>query len=122
MLKNLNTELTNPSRVVVLGGNGFIGNAILINFEQRGIPVESIGRPNFDLLTHQADQKLATFLRPDDTLVFVSAKAPCRNTGGLIENLQMAQAVISALKQQKIRHLIYISSDAVYRDSACFRI
>lgn len=117
MLKNLNTELTNPSRVVVLGGNGFIGNAILTNFEQRGVPAESIGRPNFDLLTHQADQKLATFLRPDDTLVFVSAKAPCRNTGGLIENLQMAQAVISALKQQKIRHLIYISSDAVYRDS-----
>ena len=117
MLKNLNTELTNPSRVVVLGGNGFIGNAILTNFEQRGVRAESIGRPIFDLLTPQADQKLATFLRPDDTLVFVSAKAPCRNTDGLIENLQMAQTVIAALKQQKISHLIYISSDAVYRDS-----
>jgi UDP-glucose 4-epimerase len=117
MLKNLNTELTNPSRVVVLGGSGFIGKAILTNFEQRGVPAESIGRPNFDLLTPQADQELAAFLRSDDTLVFVSAKAPCRNTVELIENLQMAQAVILALKQKKISHLIYISSDAVYRDS-----
>jgi UDP-glucose 4-epimerase len=117
MLENLNTESTKPSRVVVLGGNGFIGNAILTNLEQRGILTESIGRPNFDLLSADADHKIAAFLRPDDTLVFVSAKAPCKNTYDLIENLQMAQAVIAALKLQKINHLIYISSDAVYRDS-----
>jgi UDPglucose 6-dehydrogenase len=117
MLKNLNASATNPSRVVVLGGGGFIGNAIFSRFEKSGIAVETLGRQNFDLLSAEADQKLATFLLPDDTLVFVSAKAPCRNTAGLIENLQMAHAVIAALKQQKISHLIYISSDAVYRDS-----
>jgi len=117
MLNNLHASEINPSRVVVLGGGGFIGKTILSCFDKSGITVESLGRPNFDLLTTKADQKLATFLRPDDTLVFVSAKAPCRNTVGLIENLQMAQSVIAALKLQKIRHLIYISSDAVYRDS-----
>lgn len=117
MLNNLHVSAINPSRVVVLGGGGFIGSAIQSRFEKSGILVESIGRLNFDLLSTEVDQKLATYLRPDDTLVFVSAKAPCRNIAGLIENLQMAQAVITALKQQKISHLIYISSDAVYRDS-----
>lgn len=117
MLANINTSSINPSRVVVLGGNGFIGNAILSRFQESGIEVEGLGRPHFDLLVPQAEQKLANFLRPDDTLVFVSAKAPCRNTASLIENLQMAQVVIAALKLQKISHLIYISSDAVYRDS-----
>jgi len=117
MLKNLNASAINPSRVVVLGGGGFIGGAIFSHFEKSGIAVEALGRPNFDLLSAAADQKLANFLRPDDTLVFVSAKAPCRNTDGLIENLQMAKTVIAALKLQKISHLIYISSDAVYRDS-----
>jgi UDP-glucose 4-epimerase len=117
MLNNLHASAINPSRVVVLGGGGFIGSAVQSRFKKDGIVVESIGRPNFDLLIQGIDQKLANFLRPDDTLVFVSAKAPCRNTGGLIENLQMAQAVIAALKQQKISHLIYISSDAVYQDS-----
>jgi nucleoside-diphosphate-sugar epimerase len=117
MLNNLHASAINPSRVVVLGGGGFIGSAVQSRFKKDGIVVESIGRPNFDLLIQGIDQKLANFLRPDDTLVFVSAKVPCRNTGGLIENLQMAQAVIAALKQQKISHLIYISSDAVYRDS-----
>jgi nucleoside-diphosphate-sugar epimerase len=117
MLNNLHVSAINPSRVVVLGGGGFIGSAIQSRFEKSGILVESIGRLNFDLLSTEVDQKLASFLRPDDTLVFVSAKAPCRNTAGLIENLQMAQSVIAALKLQKICHLIYISSDAVYRDS-----
>ena len=117
MLNNFHASAINPSRVVVLGGGGFIGSAVQSRFKKDGIVVESIGRPNFDLLIQGVDQKLANFLQPDDTLVFVSAKAPCRNTGGLIENLQMAQAVIAALKQQKISHLIYISSDAVYQDS-----
>lgn len=117
MLTNINSLPINPSRVIVLGGNGFIGNAILSRFQESGIEVEGLGRPNFDLLAPQADQKLANFLRTDDVLIFVSAKAPCRNTVSLIENLQMAQVVIAALKLQKINHLIYISSDAVYRDS-----
>jgi nucleoside-diphosphate-sugar epimerase len=113
----MNASLTNPSRVVVLGGSGFIGNATLSRFQECGIEVVSLGRPNFDLLAPQAEQKLANYLRPDDVLVFVSAKAPCRSTADLIENLQMAKVVIAALKLQKISHLIYISSDAVYLDS-----
>jgi UDP-glucose 4-epimerase len=117
MLKNLNDKSVNPSRVIVLGGNGFIGNSIFSHFEKSGIPTKSLGRSNFDLLSPGVDQKLANFLRPDDTLVFVSAKAPCRNTAGLIENLRIVQVVIAALKLQKISHLIYISSDAVYSDS-----
>jgi len=117
MFLNLNIKSLNPSRVVVLGGSGFIGTAICSRFQKNNISVESLGRPAFDLLGTEADQKLGSFLRPNDTLVFVSAKAPCRNTAGLIENLQMAQVVIAALKLKKISHLIYISSDAVYRDS-----
>jgi len=117
MLNNLHISAINPSRVVVLGGGGFIGNAIVTRFKKSGIVTETLGRSNIDLLSTKADQKLATFLRPDDTLVFASAKAPCKNTFALIENLQMAKTVIDALTLQKINHLIYISSDAVYRDS-----
>jgi nucleoside-diphosphate-sugar epimerase len=117
MFNNLNVSAIKPSRVVVLGGGGFIGNAIQSRFEKSSVEVESLGRSNFDLLIPNAEQKLSTFLRSDDVLVFVSAKAPCRNIVDLIENLQMAQTVIAALKLQKISHLIYISSDAVYRDS-----
>jgi len=117
MLKNMSLLSINPSRVVVLGGGGFIGGAIKKRFVKGGVIVESIGRPTFDLLAVEAEKKLVEFLRPDDTLIFVAAKAPCRNITGLIENLRMADVVISALKSRKIKHLIYISSDAVYRDS-----
>jgi len=117
MLNNLHVSAINPRRVVVLGGGGFIGSAIVTRFKKSGIVTETLGRSNIDLLSSKADQKLATFLRPEDTLVFASAKAPCKNTSALIENLQMAKTVIDALTLQKISHLIYISSDAVYRDS-----
>jgi len=110
-------ESMNPGRVVVLGGGGFIGSAILSRLKKSGFPLECVGQQNCNLLAPQAEKKLASLLRSDDTLIFVSAKAPCRTTAGLIENLQMAQTVIAALKLQKINHLIYISSDAVYRDS-----
>lgn len=117
MLKNTSVSAIDPSRVVVLGGGGFIGGAIKNRFVMGGVFVESIGRATFDLLAVETEIKLVEYLRPDDTLIFVAAKAPCRNITGLIENLRMTEVVISALKSQKIKHLIYISSDAVYRDS-----
>jgi UDP-glucose 4-epimerase len=117
MLKNLNKKSILPERAIVLGGHGFIGSAIHNNLIQNHIPVKSIGRSDFDLLDEHSDQKLASILKSGDVLIFVSAKAPCRNIDDLIGNLQMAKVVISALKLQSIDHLIYISSDAVYQDS-----
>ena len=56
-------------------------------------------------------------MRADDVLIFTSAKAPCKDVEMLQENIQMAKAVGQALSLQSVSHLIYISSDAVYKDS-----
>jgi nucleoside-diphosphate-sugar epimerase len=50
--------------------------------------------------------------------VFASAKAPCKDLGMLRENLAMAEAVCAALRERPVAHLVYLSSDAVYKDSA----
>jgi nucleoside-diphosphate-sugar epimerase len=71
-----------------------------------------------DLLAPEAAQRLVQALRPDDALVFASAKAPCRNVQMLRENLVMAEAVCAALKERPVAHVVYVSSDAVYKDSA----
>ena len=107
-----------PARVVVLGGSGFIAGAIRRRLEADGIPVLSLGRPEFDLFAADAAERLAAALRAEDVLVFASAKAPCKDLAMLRENLVMGEAVCTALQKRPVAHLVYLSSDAVYKDSA----
>jgi UDP-glucose 4-epimerase len=117
MLNNLRATAQKPSRVVILGAGGFIGGAIARRCESSGIPVLGLGREQFDLTAADASNRLVAMLRAEDTLVFVSAKAPVRNLAMLRENLLMAEAVCGAVKKVPVAHLVYLSSDAVYRDS-----
>src|SRR5258708_25216024 len=117
MLKHLHTQPRKPARVAVLGAHGFIAGAILRGLMTDGIETISLGRPSLDLLKPGASDTLAQALYGEDCMVFVSAKAPCRDLEMLRENLAMAQAVCSALKANPPAHVVYISSDAVYKDS-----
>jgi len=65
-----------------------------------------------------ASQKLHAALKPNDSVVMVSAIAPAKNVAMLMQNLRMAEAVCEALTAAPIHHLVYISSDAVYADDA----
>ena len=115
-LNKLNTSPLKPRRVVVLG-SGFIGGAIAANLIADSIEVLQLTSSALNLLDESAEKKLASQLRADDVLIFTSAKAPCKDVEMLQENIQMAKAVGQALSLQSVSHLIYISSDAVYKDS-----
>ncbi|MEI6300077.1 MAG: NAD(P)-dependent oxidoreductase [Betaproteobacteria bacterium] len=106
-----------PSRVVVLGAGGFIAGAILRRLSGDSIPVLGLGRPKLNLLDSGAAQYLEGVLSADDTLVFVSAKAPVKDLGMLRENIVMAEAVCAALHKRPVAHVIYLGSDAIYKDS-----
>ena len=118
MITNLHESPRKPARVVVLGAGGFIGGATARRLRSDGIEVVALGRESCDLLAADAASRLTEELRPDDTLVFVSARAPVKNVAMLMENIRMGEAVCAALKNRPVAHLIYISSDAVYKDSA----
>ena len=118
MLTHLNAAPTKPQRVVVLGGGGFIAGAILRALRRDRIETLALGRPSVDLLTPGASERLTRELEPGDTLVFASALAPCKDLTMLTENLRMADAVCTALRASLVGHLVYISSDAVYKDSS----
>lgn len=107
----------NPSRVVILGSAGFIGGEILHNLQECKINCLGISRTQLNLSEVDASKKLEKILSPDDVLVFVSAKVPCKNLEMLLENIQMAQSVIKAIRAKPVAHIVYISSDAVYKDS-----
>ncbi len=115
MLEHLQTDAALPGRTVVIGA-GFIGGAIAALLTARGADVVSLRR-DFDLLAGDAAARLAAVLRPGDSVVAISAKAPVKNVAMLVENVRMAGSVCEALAAVRPRHVVYLSSDAVYADS-----
>ena len=105
-----------PKRVVVLGATGFVGSAIAKRLEADGIVVLGLGSRDIDLVAETAAEQLAAVFEPEDTLVLVSAVAPCKDTPGMLQNIAMGAHVCAAIKSQPVDHVLYIGSDAVYVD------
>jgi nucleoside-diphosphate-sugar epimerase len=116
MLSHRNLVPTSPARTTVLGSGGFIGGAILRKIEASGAAAVGLGRKEIDLLADGSDDRLAAMLHPDDALVVVSARAPCKTPAMMLENIRMMASVCEALAKRAVAHLIYMSSDAVYAD------
>ncbi len=116
MLRHNRATPSPPSRVVVLGAGGFIGGTIARHLLRNKIATLALGRAELDLLQADAGKRLAEMLRPSDSLVVVSARAPCKNVAMMIENLRMIETVAAALALTPVAHVVYISSDAIYAD------
>jgi UDP-glucose 4-epimerase len=118
MLTHQFSQATALARVVVIGAGGMVGGAITKAVKAASIPVLPLTRREIDLLAPDATEKLKTLLKPDDSIVFVSAVAPAKNTAQIMTNLRMAEAAAQAFVAVPPAHLLYISSDAVYVDDA----
>jgi len=117
MLHHNLTAPKNSTRAVVLGSGGFVGGACMRSLKASGVEAVGLSRSDVDLLAPEAPSVLRGRLLPEDTLVFISARAPCKNAAMLVENARMAETVCAAIKGFPLSHLVYVSSDAVYRDS-----
>src|SRR2546423_4641187 len=117
MLTLNHTEPTKPRGVVIMGAGGFVGKASSRRLKADGVEATDLTRKEVDLLTSDAPERLASYLSPDATLLVTSARAPCKDVPMLLDNLRMMAAVIMAVKSCPVAHLVYISSDAVYKDS-----
>ena len=118
MLVHQSPQTLRPARVVVLGAGGFVGNAIAARLEKDGTPVLRLARRDIDLLSPDASSRLGALLRADDVLVAVSAMAPVRNAEMLRDNMILAANIVKAAAAAPLAHVVNISSDAVYGDSA----
>ena len=117
MLEHLNSSALLPRRVVILGAHGFVGAASARLMAAHGVPVLALGRAEADLLAAGTATRLSHEFRPDDAVVVISARAPCKDAGMLVDNVRMMECVCQALAPASVSHVVYISSDAVYRDS-----
>ena len=117
MLEHLNPIPQKPSRVVVLGAYGFVGGTCARRLAARGVPVLALDKDDIDLMASGAAEQLQTRLAPDDAILVVSARAPCKDTGMMVDNIRIMHAVCTALERSSVNHVVYFSSDAVYSDA-----
>jgi UDP-glucose 4-epimerase len=120
MLIHSHSTPVSPSRVVVLGARGFVAAAVIRRLEADQIPVRALSAAELDLTDAASPAALAGLLRAEDAVVFVSALTPDRgrDIGTMMLNLRMGQHVCAALAARPVRHLVYLSTDAVYADAA----
>lgn len=116
MLSHQNPVPTPPSRVVVLGANGFIARHLRDWCEAEGIALLAIGSSEIDLSETANAPRLAALLKPGDAVVMTSTLTPekGRDYQTLMRNLRMAETVCRALGEAPCAHFVYLSSDAVY--------
>ncbi len=111
--------MTGPPRVVVLGAKGFVAGALVRLLEAESQPCLPIGSSEIDLTLPSAVSKLAGIFQPTDAVVMCSALTPewGRDRATFLKNVAMADHLCAALARSPCAHVVYISSDAVYRPS-----
>jgi UDP-glucose 4-epimerase len=116
MLRHLNETPTFPRRTVVIGAAGFAGRALIRRLDFSGATALGVTREQVDLLAPDAAVRLSALLRPDDAVVAVAARAPCKNIAMIVDNMVLTRAMVDALDRTPVAHVVNISSDAVYAD------
>ena len=114
--KFLNRNKKFPKRVVILGSTGIISTNLQRILKKKNIKFISVGRSKFDLKSKKTIKKLRKKIKKRDSIIFIAAEAPVKNSEMFLNNIKICETVCGSLEKKKIDQLIYISSDAVYAD------
>ncbi len=116
MLENLNKKKIIPKRTLIFGSNGFIGKNLLNHLKQSKVNSVGVRRKDIDLTKRKSVEQIHKFIKDGDSIIFLSALTPDkgRDLKTFNKNIKMIENFISGVKNKKLNHLIYFSSDAVY--------
>ena len=105
-----------PSRVVVLGANGFIARHVQEWCRGHDVACRPVGSTEIDLSDPANASRLAAILHADDAIVMTSSLTPDkgRDYRVLMANMRMVETACLALEKASCAHFVYLSSDAVY--------
>ncbi len=106
------------NKIIILGSNSFIAKSIIKKLKSKKIEIKKISRREINLSKKSECIKLKKYINKNDKVLFIAAKAPVKNIDMLIYNIRICQNICNFVDKNLIKHITYISSDAVYKDSS----
>ena len=103
-------------KTIILGSKGFVAKSLINFLKEKNIDHSSIGKYQINFLYSDSINKLKNKIRKLDNfnLIIISAIAPAKNIYDYEKNITILINIIKSINLNKIRKIIYISSDAVY--------
>jgi nucleoside-diphosphate-sugar epimerase len=104
-------------RIFIFGASGFIGSDLYDHLDQQNIgTIVPLSSKVCDLTNPSQIEKFSNNFSPESAIVFLSAIKRQRDSGldALNANIKMATNLLKALQSHPVRHILYLSSTAVY--------
>ena len=104
-------------RVVILGANSFIAKSAIKHLRKEKVKIIKVSRKLIDFHNKNSVKKLKIIVKQNDIVFLSAAKAPVKNISMLNYNMTIIENIVESLKNINLKQFIYLSSDAVYKDS-----
>ena len=104
-------------RVVILGANSFIAKSVIKHLRKEKVKIIKVSRKQIDFHNKNSVKKLKIIVKQNDIVFLSAAKAPVKNISMLNYNMTIIENIVESLKNINLKQFIYLSSDAVYKDS-----
>jgi UDP-glucose 4-epimerase len=116
MIEHFSKPPVQPSRVIILGANGFLGKKLNQKLSSLGVETVPVSSAEIDLVAPQSVDKLQAVVKAGDAVVFASALTPDRgrDRATMLKNIAMGDHFCQFLERATCSHIVYLSSDAVY--------
>ena len=105
------------TRIIFIGSNSFIAKNVINELSKFNYNIVKITRKLIDLDKQTSIKKLHSIIKDGDIIFFSSGIVPVKNNLMLLKNIKMIDNFIKGGDTIKIKHIYYLSSDAVYSDS-----
>ena len=101
---------------MIFGSGGCVGGALMALCQRDGIEFKAPRSSQVDLLGYECVRQVGELVEDGDDIIFSAGLTPGKASGFDLakQNNEMVQNVLMALNGVCVRHVVYISSDAVY--------
>ena len=113
--------MLDKKKIIITGGNGFLGKYLTTKFANAGYEVVALSRGQFDLTQREATERAFLEIKPD-IVVHAAGFLGGINFSRLypgdvfLKNLQMACNVLEMTRKYRVEKLVNIGSACVYSD------
>ena len=105
-------------RCLIFGSNGFIAK----NFSEKKninnkFQIIRLPKKKINLLNEKSIFKLKKIIKDGDYIFFAAGEVPAKNHFELQNNVKIINNFLTSIQGKKLSYILYLSSDAVYKDT-----